>query len=945
LKNNLFLHQQHCKIRQLENTKENQNMSFKTKLFNNALQNAKMPAVTSHGSTWNYETLLKHSENIKLSVNNLSRVGLYFEKSKEYILALFSITLSDTAYVPLELISPKERLEYIINDSEIDTIITSLKYSEVNLAKIPSHINVIYIEDLMTTVIPYTQPSPEKLNEPSYVIYTSGSTGNPKGVEVSFNGLSNVIEQQIDIINIDKSKFYLYLAISFDASLSDIYCSLLSNSDIHIYDCLKRDALGLQKYFNEVGITHSDLPPSLLKLLNPENFKTLQSVIIGGEVADYKSVQSFTELMRVVNVYGPTEATICTSMIVCDKNWFKPLIGLPLDNVGYKIIDSNNNEIKEINVNGELIITGCQLANGYLNNKEMNADKFITLFDERSYKTGDLVSYNSDGLIEFKGRVDRQIKYHGQLICLEEIESAINSIPAIKSVTVLFKNKKMYAYYEGDIKSIDIRVELKVKLPVYMIPTFIINKDIPKTVTGKNDGKLLAKQSSENEELQIIADVFRKILKSEELQILPTDSFIHDLGGDSLDFIQLHMELQQMGINIQYDYLIEHNSINKILNYNQKEIIIDTNFLDKEFEKLSIPKKIRKINKQENKVAMLTGSTGFLGSALLAKLLNKYEVVHCIVRGNNTQKAKERLMNVIKANKITIEESKLNKINIILGDVSETKLGLTEEEYSTLSLSVDSVYHCAANVNNILTYAQLYKANVLSTVNIAEFIFEGRGKELHYASTLSVYVSSDKLNNSVFNEEPLSNDGHRLYSGYAQTKWLSEYYLNQINAISGNVYSYRFGLLTPSIVNFISTPNSFLSNCINDLKNIGEIPESHIELSMDITPLEVATNAMFNISISDDLNRIFHITTNYQLTLSEIASILNIKKVINVETWFEKYNSYSLSQHMTDLNNPYTKQYNMNLFETTNVKFFKTDNSNKYIIDFDINQYLSILIS
>ena len=921
-------------------------MSFKIQLFNNAIANKKLSSVTSHGETWDYDYLLKYSENIKESVINSPRVGLYFEKSKEYILALFSLTLSDSAFVPLELISPKERLDYIINDAELDLIITSSKYSKSDLSKLPNNVTVLYIEDLMLASKKYVKPNPEKHNEPAYIIYTSGSTGNPKGVEISFNGLSNVIDQQIDIMNMDKSKFYLYLAISFDASLSDIYCSLLSNSDLHIYDCLKRNAIGLKDYFNDVCITHSDLPPSLLKLLKPSDFKTLKSVIIGGEVADYKSVQSFAEAMTVINVYGPTEATICTSMIVCDNQWNKPLIGLPLNNVGYKIIDDNKNEITtdQVNVNGELIITGCQLANGYLNNPKMNADKFTFLFGERSYKTGDLVSYNKEGLIEFKGRIDRQIKYNGQLICLEEVESSINSIPEIKSVTVLFKKKKMYAYYEGDILHSDIRESLKTKLPTYMIPTFIINKKIPKTVTGKNDGKLLATQNTDSDEINTIASLFRDILNSEDISISSHDSFVKDLGGDSLDFIQLHMALQQMGMNIQYDYLIENNSIEQILNYNQKEIIVNTEFLVNEFNNLPLPKNIKKSTKQENKIALITGATGFLGSKLLEQVVNKYDTVYCIVRGIDIKKSYERLMNVLKNNKISIDKNNLNKIKIVLGDVSEQKLGLNSELYNSLSTSVDTVYHCAANVNNILSYSQLYKANVLSTVNIAKFIYEGRNKELHYASTLSVYVSSDQLNNNTFKEEPLTNDGHRLYSGYAQTKWLSEYYLSKLNKIGHNIYSYRFGLLTPSIEHFISTPKSFLSNCINDIKTIGSIPKSDINLSMDITPLEIAVNAMFDISISKEKATIYHVSSNYQLTLEKMANILNINHRTDLELWFEKYGNYSLSQHMTDLNNPYIKQHNMNLFETTNVNRFDNKNSKKYIKDFDIEKYLKQLI-
>jgi amino acid adenylation domain-containing protein/thioester reductase-like protein len=921
-------------------------MSFKVNIFKNALKNKHQPAVTSHGETWSYDMLLKYSGSVNSSVLNYDRVGLYFEKSKEYILALFSLTLGSSSFVPLELISPKERLNYIINDAEIDVIITSLKYSKNDLSKLPKKVKILYIEDLMGVESAIQEPTPEAEDEPAYVIYTSGSTGNPKGVEVSYNGLSNVIEQQVDITDMNKSNFFLYLAISFDASLSDIYCSILSSSNLYINDCIKRDAIGLKNYFNDVKITHSDLPPSLLKLLSPNDFKTLKSVIIGGEVADYSSVQEYTKQMKVVNVYGPTEATICTSMVVCDENWSKPLIGNELENVGYLICDEKGLKITkdQIGKTGELVITGCQLALGYLNNESMTNSRFKTLFGERSYLTGDLVSYNEDGLIEFKGRVDRQIKYHGYLICLEEIESAVNAIKEIESVSVIFKNKKIYAYYEGNIQEKDIRTLLKNKIPNYMIPSFIINKELPKTVTGKNDGKLLSKQDSKSDEESIISSIFKDILKLGNDYIDPSLSFTYDLNGDSLDFVELHIELQQIGLNIQYDYLIEHNSVNDILNYSEKESIVKTYDLVENFNQLEMPKNIRKINKQKNDIALITGSTGFLGSKLLEKIIVNYKTVYCLIRSKTPELAEEKLLSVFKNNKLELSSNNIKKISFICGDLSEINLGLSHDDYNKISNHVDTVYHCAANVNNILTYSQLFESNVLSTVNIAKFIFDGRDKELHYASTLSVYVSSDTLNNSIIYENPLENDGHRLYSGYAQTKWLSEYYLNKINEISNNVFTYRFGLLTPSLKTFISTGETFLSNTIKDLKEIGSIPNSEIDLSMDITPLEIAVDAMSRISF-ENVSNIYNISSNYKLTLNKIKVLLNIEDELDVIDWFEMFSKYKVSQYMTDLNSPYTKQYNMNLFETTNIDYFDTKNSRKYINQFNIDSYLKRLIN
>jgi len=918
-------------------------MSFKRELFETALINENHPAVTSHGVTYTYGELLNKTAPIIDALSSVSRVGLFFEKSKDYIASLFAVTLSETAFVPLELTAPKERLSYILNDAEIKVVLTSKTYSDENLSKLPSDITILYFEDLfhvehnkkMESVIE------EKVNEPAYVIYTSGSTGNPKGVEVSFNGLSNVIEQQIEITQMDRSKFYLYLAISFDASLSDIYCSLLSGSELHIYDCLRRNAIGLKDYFNDVGITHSDLPPSFLKLLSPSDFTTLESIIIGGEVADYASVQEFATAMRVINVYGPTEATICTSMIVCDGEWSKPLIGFPLENVGYKIIDEKDNEITEDMVGqiGELIITGCQLANGYLNNPTMNEKSFVELFGERSYRSGDYVSYNEDGLIEFKGRVDRQIKYHGQLINLEEVESAINSIPEVKSVSVIFKNKKMYAYYEGEITEKEIRIRLKTKVPVYMVPSFIINKEIPKTVTGKNDGKLLSKQDSSSDEEMVIAKLFRSILEIEEDVTIDSElSFIEDFSGDSLDFVQLHLALQQMGMNIQYDYLIENNSIKDILNYSEEEIIVDTNFLVKECEKLEVPE-VRMVEKQRESVVLLTGSTGLLGSTILNSMFFKdkgLKKVYCLVRGNDKAQAEQKVFDTLDRQGFVFPKALWKRVEVVLGDVSKDNLGMTEIDYNKLVNEVDTVYHCAAEVNNIKSYNQMFNSNVQSTVNMAKFVFEGRDKTLHYASTLSVYVSSDKLDNSVFGEDRLENDGHRLYSGYAQTKWLSEYYLNNLQEKTNNIFIYRFGLLTAPLSNPEQRGKGFLNQTVEDLREIGSIPKSDIELSMDLTPLDAAEIVVRNIVQTKNKGGIFNVSFNYQLTLSHIAKVLELPEM-DLDEWFSKYGEYSVAQYMTDINNAYTKQHNMNLFETTKIKYFTCENGKDIINGMNIN--------
>ena len=913
-------------------------ISFKTKLLQVALKNKYHIAVKSNIKSITYGELLNNSQSIINSISNSTRVGLYFEKSIEYIQCLFALTLSNNkSFLPLELTSPKERLTYVLEDSEIEIIITSNKYNKTLIDKIPKNIEVLYVEDILQC-LPLTENITTKKNEPIYVIYTSGSTGKPKGVEISYNGIDNVISQQVEIFNLNKSNFFLYLSISFDASLSDIFCSLLSCSTLFINDSLKKDILNLKTYFNDNKITHSDLPPAILKMIKPFDFIYLDTIIIGGEVADYKSVQEFAKEINVINVYGPTEATICTSYNYCDENWNKPLIGKPLKGIKYAIVDDFN----QLTQKGELLISGCQLTTGYLNNKKLNCEKLITISSSESsiyYKTGDLVQYNENGDIEFLGRIDRQIKYHGQLICLEEIEVAINSIKRVKNVSVIFKKEKIYSYYEGGISPDEIKLSLKDKIPTYMIPSYVINKLIPKTITGKNDSSKLLEIDSNSDEISTIANLFRKILKINQ-NINLNESFVKDLSGDSLDFIQLHISLEQMGINMEYDYLIENNSISDILNYEHSTTKITTDFLVEEFSKMEFPINIREIAKIKPNKILITGATGFLGSNLIGLLLPQVEEIHCIVRGDSMNEGYARLLAILTENKIQMNVSDFaKKIFIHNGDVTLPLFGLEKDIYEFLANNLDNIYHCAAEVNNIKSYKQLYNSNVQSTINVAKFAFHNSSKNLHYASTLSVHVSSDKLKNSIVKEEYLESDGHRLFSGYAQTKWLSEYYLNQINKLSNNIFSYRFGLLTADSNTGISTKGSFLDTCLRELKEINEIPYDNLNISMDITPINIATKAMVSISMNEESN-IFNITSDYQLTLTRMAELLNITKVIDAEAWFDKYGSKTVAQHMTLLNNIYIKQRNMNLFETTDVHSFETNNGGKYIDIIDFKIYL-----
>ncbi len=437
--------------------------------------------------TFTYDQLSFYKNKDILTITNYinhydySKIGLYFEKSSNYVLSVLSVFLSKHSFIPLDKKQPVERLNYFYQDANIDFILSSSKYKDDSFL---FDKNVIFIEDIL------------KINNFSeltlftkqilYIIYTSGSTGKPKGVIIdNENGLYNVIKQQIEILDLNQENIFLFLSISFDASLSDILCSFLSNSTLYINDDILLKPKTMLHFFNDNKITYSDLPPSILKLFKPKNFITFNKMIIGGEVPDYNTVMTYVESnFKILNVYGPTEVSICTSMILCHKKWNSKNIGFPLNNINYHI------------ENGELIISGEGVAFGYTN-FSLSKERFYIENNKRFYKTGDIVEYTEEGYF-FKGRKDRQIKHNGQLICLEEIEEKIKSITNILNASVIYDNNKIICYYEGDILQNDIILNLKKIIPSYMIPHFFIKGYIPKTTSGKNDSKSISHYSNKN---------------------------------------------------------------------------------------------------------------------------------------------------------------------------------------------------------------------------------------------------------------------------------------------------------------------------------------------------------------------------------------------------------------------------------------------------------------
>ncbi|HEY9874808.1 MAG TPA: amino acid adenylation domain-containing protein, partial [Candidatus Obscuribacterales bacterium] len=497
-------------------------------------------------------------------------VGICLDRSIEMIVGLLAILKAGGAYLPLDPSYPQERLNFMLEDAKLKILLTQHKFVERLAA---DNLSIVCLDKEWKTIAQHSQKNPTSSVIPdnlAYVIYTSGSTGKPKGVLIQHRGLCNLVESQIEVFNLQPNNRVLQFAsLSFDASIFEIVMALLTGATL----CLaKKESLlpgqSLIELLRDRAITHVTLPPAVLAVLPTDvatSLPALRTIIAAGESCSKDIVKRWLLPGRqFFNAYGPTEATVWSTVAEISDDSEKPSIGRPINNTQVYILDRHL-QLVPIGIPGELYICGNKLARGYLNRPDLTAEKFIphpfsNKPGERIYKTGDLACYRPDGNIEFLGRIDDQVKIRGFRIELGEIEAVLRQHPGVGEAVAIATedasgNKRLSAYIfpkEQAInpKSDSLRQFLKEKLPEYMVPSaFVMLDSLPLTPSGKVDRLNLSIPDNINSisidknfvaprtktESQI-AKIWAEILNIERVSI--NDNFF-DIGGDSLLAIRL----------------------------------------------------------------------------------------------------------------------------------------------------------------------------------------------------------------------------------------------------------------------------------------------------------------------------------------------------------------------------------------------------------------------
>ncbi|TMP29966.1 hypothetical protein CWB99_07710 [Pseudoalteromonas rubra] len=444
------------------------------------------------------------------------RVGICLPRSTDFMIWVCAVLKAGLAYVPIDTGYPDERISSVIASAQPSAMIMSAERMQC-CEGVSSAMRILDSEQIISTL----SGSSEVVNKPliltqrrqsigpqeiAYLIFTSGTTGKPKGVSVSHGALLNLAENQKQIFSVSTaSKMISFSSVSFDISVADWAWALAHGASLYLCDeAVKSDPVALSECLERQRITHINVTPSVLSLIDSQRHYAFEAMTVGGEAPSSNVMRKWCTQYPVFNTYGPTESAVYMLYArITDAS--RIYLDTTFDNVAVYVLNQQLMPVPQGCV-GEVFIGGASLASGYFNNPAETQQKFISipaLHDGPLYRTGDLVKLNEQGQLIFQGRCDDQVKIRGNRLEIREVESCLESHVLVSEAVVVKKESANGMEYllalinpaessDGDVAA-ELSEYLSEQLPSYMVPSqFLLLDDWPVNQNGKTDRKALA---------------------------------------------------------------------------------------------------------------------------------------------------------------------------------------------------------------------------------------------------------------------------------------------------------------------------------------------------------------------------------------------------------------------------------------------------------------------
>lgn len=558
-----------------------------------AALHADRPALICDGRTWLHGELDREASRLAGSLRAHpalsrpeARIAICLPRNASLVIALLATLKAGIAYVPLDPDHPADRLRHILEDADVDLVLSQDGMLDVGKPSVDPR--DIKGEEGMANG---AAPGPDHL---AYIIYTSGSTGQPKGVAIDNASLLNLLQSMRRRPGMKAGDRLLAVTtVAFDIAGLELLLPLLAGGTVVLAD---RDTVmapdRLAAVIDRHGITHMQATPAAWRLLLDSGWPGCArlTALCGGEALDAALAARLRDRVAVLwNLYGPTETTIWSAALqVGDPHLVRTAvpIGEPVDNTELHVLDTYLQPVP-LGIPGELFIGGLGLSRGYWRRPDLSAEKFLARplpaapgrsGSTRLYRSGDIVSRRRGGLMDFLGRNDHQVKLRGFRIETGEIEAVLQDDPRVAQALVTLDrvHERLVAYCRlsppgvPELSAGELRRQISHRLPSYMIPAaFVFLDAFPLNTNGKIDrGRLPSpetvrtksdeRRAPQGQTEAVLLDIWRNVLRHDDVGV---DDNFFDLGGDSVMAVQIAARARAAGLILAPAQLFEHQTI------------------------------------------------------------------------------------------------------------------------------------------------------------------------------------------------------------------------------------------------------------------------------------------------------------------------------------------------------------------------------------------------
>ncbi|MGY2375052.1 amino acid adenylation domain-containing protein [Pseudomonas sp. SDO524_S393] len=843
---------------------------------------AERTALNISGSTVSYRQLLDHALAIQAQLHPLLEqtetlpvVGVCLEKSTALYASILAVLGCGAVYLPLAPDHPSKRHQLMLDGAKARVLLDDGKHPlrsqfsslDVSMAG-PGSIDPAH--SLMRH-----RPA---MDAPCMVLYTSGTTGRPKGVMLSQSNLAHFTAWFGACMALDEqSRVLQFSSLSFDASLIDIFPSLMAGAELIIpSEEQRRDPLALVDLIHQQHISHAFLPPAVLSTLPADQPLGLQHLFTGGDACEPSVIERLAGECQLHNLYGPTEATVLVTHRVMQPGTGNRNLGLPVANSQVLILDDQMRPVDE-QVMGELYIVGPGVSLGYITRTEQACDAFVDLAlpgrqPLRAYRTGDLAKWTDDG-IELGGRRDQQVKIRGYRVEPQEIEQCLRDSGLFRQVAVVIDHNHRIGCFvtqpEPGATVALLEQHARQRLPDYMLPRLWRElPSLPHSCNGKVDRQALLAlpciPGGVSGGVQTPLQSRLILLWSELLDLstdrLSVDESFFNLGGHSILLSMLLLRARkEFGRSFALSRFIEEPTVRRLamLLGDESTPLTHSGPAIRDAQREWVAPILGEDRRGDPRMIIVTGANSFVGVHIVQALLEGGATeMACLVRESPGHSAMARFTQAL--HEYRLQHLDHSRVQVYAADISLPQFGLTNRTYERLARDYGVLVHNAARVNHVMDYASLAQDNVEPIFECLHLCETGAKKVFNFVSTLSASSGVDVLGH-VLEAPAAASPPLYIRNGYNLSKWAAERLLGRAVERGGWVNILRPGNVSFNSKNGVCQPQkNRLMLMLKGSLQLGLAPR--LEGNFDLMPVDfLARFIAFHCARFDIDHRVFNL--------------------------------------------------------------------------------------